>query len=121
VHDAPALNFIDKEINMATPNINIPPLDPNGYSAQVRILGGPARTGEVTYDAGFTNSTTPAGVFDFSRWIYVGTSGNLAYTKWDGTTESLPNLAAGVWHPIYAKNILSIGTSIAADQLRWGS
>jgi hypothetical protein len=106
---------------MATPNVQIPPLDPNLYTAQVRTLGGPARTGSVTYDTGFTNSTTPAGVFEFSRWIYVGVTGDLAYTKWDGTTETLPNLAAGIWHPIYAKNVLTAGSTIAANMLRWGS
>ncbi len=106
---------------MAAPVVVVPPLDPNGYTAQVRILGGPARTGTVTYDTGFTNSTTPPGVLEFSRWIYVGTTGDLAYTKWDGTTEILPNLAAGVWHPIYAVNILTTGSTIAAAQLRWGS
>jgi hypothetical protein len=113
--------YFDKDIKMATPNIFIPPLDPNLYTSQVRTLGGPARTGTVTYNAGFTNSSTPPGVFDLSRWIYVGTTGDLAYTKWDGTTELLPNLAAGIWHPIYAKNILSAGSTIAAAQLRWGS
>jgi hypothetical protein len=106
---------------MASPNIFIPPLDPNLYTAQVRTLGGPARTGSVTYDTGFTNSNTPPGVLEFARWIYVGTTGDLAYTKWDGTTESLPNVAAGIWHPIYAKNILSVGSTVAAAQLRWGS
>jgi hypothetical protein len=106
---------------MSLPTAFIPPLDPNIYSAQVRVLGGPARTGTVTYDTGFTNSTTPPGVLEFARWIYVGTTGNLAYTKWDGTTETLPNLAAGIWHPIYAVNVLSVGTTVAANQLRWGS
>ena len=106
-------NYFDKEIKMATPNINVPPLDPNLYTAQVRTLGGPARTGTVTYDVGFTNSTTPAGVYEFSRWIYVATTGDLSYTKWDGTTELLQNLAAGIWHPIYAKNVLSSGSTIA--------
>lgn len=106
---------------MANPIVKIPPLDPNLYTAQVRTLGGPARTGTITYDTGFTNSTTPAGVFEFSRWIYVGTTGNLQYTKWDGTTELLPNLAAGIWHPIYAINVTSANTTIAANQLRWGS
>ncbi len=106
---------------MATPNVFIPPLDPNLYTAQVRTLGGPARTGTVTFDVGFTNSTTPPGVFEFSRWIYVGATGNLAYTKWDGTTELLPGITAGIWHPIYAKNILTAGTTILAAQIRWGS
>lgn len=106
---------------MSLPLCNVPPLDPNIYSAQVRVLGGPARTGTVTYDTGFTNSTTPPGVLEFSRWIYVGVTGNLSYTKWDGTVETLPNLAAGIWHPIYAVNVLTSGTTIAAANLRWGS
>lgn len=106
---------------MSLPLSFVPPLDPNIYSAQVRVLGGPARTGTIVYDQGFTNSTTPPGVQEFSRWIYIGTSGDLAYTKWDGSTELLPNLAAGIWHPIYAVNILTAGTTIAAAQLRWGS
>lgn len=106
---------------MSLPFSFVPPLDPNIYSAQVRVLGGPARTGPVIYGTGFTNSTTPPGVQEFSRWMYVGTSGDLAYTKWDGTTELLPNLAAGIWHPIYAVNVLAAGTTIAALQLRWGS
>ena len=106
---------------MSLPYSYIPPLDPNLYSAQVRTLGGPARTGTVTYDTGFTNSTTPPGVLEFARWIYVGVTGDLAYTKWDGTTDLLPNLAAGIWHPIYAVNILTTGTGIAANMLRWGS
>ncbi len=106
---------------MAAPLVNIPPLDPNLYTAQVRTLGGPARTGTVTYDTGFTNSTTPAGVLEFARWIYVGTTGDLSYVKWDGTTETLPNLAAGIWHPIFARSVNTAGTTIAANQLRWGS
>lgn len=106
---------------MAAPIVNVPPLDPNLYTAQVRMLSGPARTGTVTYNTGFTNSTTPAGVFEFARWLYVGTTGDLAYTKWDGTTETLPNIAAGIWHPIYAINVLTTGTTVAANQLRWGS
>lgn len=106
---------------MSLPYCLIQPLDPNIFTAQVRVLGGPARTGTVTYDTGFTNSTTPPGVLEFARWIYVGTTGDLAYTKWDGTTELLPGLAAGIWHPIYAVNILTAGSSIAAAQLRWGS
>lgn len=106
---------------MSLPYNKVSPLDPNLYTAQVRVLSGPVRTGTVSYDTGFTNSTTPPGVLEFSRWIYVGTNGNLAYTKWDGTTEMLPNLAAGIWHPIYAVNILSVGSTIAAAQLRWGS
>lgn len=106
---------------MSLPFSYIPPLDPNLYTAQVRTLGGPARTGSIAYDTGFTNANTPPGVLEFCRWIYVGVTGNLAYTKWDGTTDILPNLAAGIWHPIYAVNILTAGSTIAANMLRWGS
>ena len=106
---------------MAAPIVIIPPLDPNLYTSQVRALAGPARTGTVTYDTGFTNSTTPAGVLEYARWIYVGTTGNLSYVKWDGTTELLPNLAAGLWHPIHCKMVTTVNTTIAAAQLRWGS
>lgn len=106
---------------MGLPVCIVPPLDPNIYTSQVRTLGGPARTGTVTYDVGFTNSSTPPGVWEYSRWIYVGVTGNLAYTKWDGTTELLTNLAAGIWHPIYATSIVTTNTTIAANQLRWGS
>jgi hypothetical protein len=106
---------------MSLPYSAVPPLDPNLYTAQVRVLSGPVRTGTVTYDTGFSNSTSPPGVLEFSRWIYVGTTGNLSYTKWDGTVELLPNLAAGIWHPIYAVNVTTTNTTIAANMLRWGS
>lgn len=103
---------------MALPTIVIPPLDPNLFTGQVRALAGIARTGTVTYDTAFGN----AGIArEFGRWIYVGTTGTLSYVKWDGTTETLPNLAAGIWHPIYAVSVNSSGTTIAANQLRWGS
>jgi hypothetical protein len=106
---------------MSLPFFKTTPLDPNLYTGLARIVSGPARTGSVTYDTGYTNSTTPAGVLEFATWLYVGTSGNLAYTKWDGTTETLPSLAAGMWHQIYSVNVLTTGTTIAANQLRWGS
>ena len=97
---------------MAVPTITLSPLDPNLFTGPARLVGGVARTGTVTYDTWYG---------EFARWIYVGTTGTLAYTKWDGTTESLPNLAAGVWHPIYSIQVNSSGTTIAANQLRWGS
>ncbi len=98
---------------MATiPTIPVPPLDPYNFTGPVRELAGIVRTGTVTYD-------TPYG--EFARWLYIGTAGNLSYIKWDGTTETIPNIAAGVWHPIHSVSINSSGTNIAADQLRWGS
>lgn len=90
--------------------LNIPPLDPNNFTAQVRNLGGVGRTGAPTLNV-------PYG--EFARWIYVGTSGDLSYVKWDGTTEVLPNLVAGVWHPILSVMINSTGTT--ALDIRWGS
>jgi len=95
--------------------IDVHSFDPqSGVTTQVRSLAGPIKTGAVTYDTVYTNS-------EFARWIYVGTTGNLSYVKWDGTTETLPNLASGVWHPIPSIMINTSGTTIAANQLRWGS
>lgn len=96
---------------MAQQVVDIPPLDPYIFTGPVRELAGIARTGTVTYNVRY----------EFARWIYVGTAGALSYVKWDGTTETLPNIAAGVWHPIHSIQINSAGTSIAAAQLRWGS
>lgn len=106
---------------MSLPLVNIPPLDPNLYTAQVRVLGGPVRYGSVSYDTGYTNSSTPPGVYEFATWLYVGTTGNLAITTWYGDTITLPNIAAGIWHPIKTVNVLSLGSTVAASQLFWGS
>lgn len=43
------------------------------------------------------------------RGIYVGTSGDVSITMADGSGGTLPNLAAGVWHPIMG--ILRVNTS----------
>ena len=95
------------------PSIDVNKLDPNGAtSGPARTVTAVIRTGTVTYDTEYG---------EFARWVYVGTSGDLAYTKWDGTTETLPNLAAGVWHPICSIKVNTTGTTIAANQLRWGS
>lgn len=101
---------------MATPTFLISAFDPNLYTGPARALAGIARTGTVTFDVPYS-SPYP----EYARWIYVGTTGNLAYTKWDGTNELLPNIAAGVWHPIFSIQILTAGTTILAAQLRWGS
>ena len=99
---------------MAVP-ISVNNNDPNNTTqGPARALVGPVQTGAVTYDVDF-------GTGVFGRWIYVGTSGDLSYVKYDGNTETLPNLAAGIWHPIPAIKINTSGTTIAANQLRWGS
>jgi hypothetical protein len=64
---------------------------------------------------------TPYGNPEFARWIYVGATGDLSYVKWDGTTETLPGLSAGFWHPIHSVMINSSGSTIASADLRWGS
>lgn len=85
-----------------------------GMPVKVRAVSGIIKTGEVVFDENYPNQEN-------ARYIYVGTTGNLSYVKWDGTTESIPNIAAGVWHPMCSLKINSSGTTIAADQLRWGS
>lgn len=90
-------------------------LDPNSLNnSPQRSLGGVVESGSVTFDSFYEGNV-------FARWIYIGTSGNLSYQKWDGTNETLPNLVAGLWHPICSIKINSSGTTISADQLRWGS
>lgn len=91
--------------------------DPFKLQEQSRTVAGIVKTGAVTFDVDFMD---PNNRFVYGRFIYVGATGNLAYVKPDGLTESLPNVAAGIWHPIFATRILSAGTSIAASMLRWG-
>ena len=97
---------------MATPAFTIPPLDPYGFTGPVRVMAGVARSGNVTLD-------TPYGNPEYARWLYVGVAGNVTYVKWDGTTQALTGLAAGVWHPIYSVQVNSSGTT--ATNLVWGS
>jgi hypothetical protein len=90
--------------------VDVRPLDPYGLTGPTRMMGGVARTGAVT-------PGTPYG--EFARWLYVGGTGTLSYVKWDGTTQALAGLSAGVWHPIYSLMINTAGTS--ATNLVWGS
>lgn len=80
----------------------VPPLDPNTYSGPTRTMSGVART---------LNPTLNSAYGEFMRWIYVGATGDVSYVKWDGTTQVLTGLAAGVWHPIYSLQINSSGTT----------
>lgn len=81
---------------------SIPPLDPNLKTGPSRIMSGVVRTLVPVL-------STPYG--EFMTWLYVGVTGNVSYTKWDGTTETLVGLAAGVWHPIYSVMINTSGTT----------
>lgn len=95
---------------MARPIYEVPPIDPNLYTGPSRLLSGPARTANVTLDTHYG---------EFARWLYVGTTGNINYTKWDGTTQTLVGVAAGIWHPIYSVQVNTAGTT--ASNLVWGS
>ena len=100
---------------MAVQLSSIAPLDPNAYTGPTRIMSGVARTGDVSLDTyyGANNSV------EFARWLYIGFAGDVSYVKWDGTTQILVGLAAGLWHPIYSIKINSTGTT--ATSIAWGS
>lgn len=100
---------------MAVQLIAVPPLDPNAYTGPTRVMSGVARTGDVVLDILYG----PNGSVEFARWLYIGVTGNVSYTKWDGTNQTLTGLAAGVWHPIYSIKINTTGTT--ATGLVWGS
>lgn len=90
---------------------DVPPMDPNNiFSGPTRLLAGPTRMGTVT-------NGTPYG--EYATWLYVGTTGNVSVVKWDGTTQVLTNMAAGIWHRMGSIMINSSGTT--ASGLVWGS
>lgn len=95
---------------MSLRTITVDPYDPYNFTGPTRELAGPVRTGSIT-------PGTPYG--EFARWIYVGTTGNLSYIKWDGTTQVLIAIQAGIWHRIHSIGVNSSGTT--ASNLVWGS
>jgi hypothetical protein len=93
--------------------INVNKFDPFGLTeGPARAVAPVVRTGTITFDQDYG---------EHARYLYVGTSGDLSYVEFDGTTETLPNAAAGIWHWICSIRVNSSGTTIAANQLRWGS
>ena len=100
---------------MALPIIDIHPLDGNTFTGPTRTMSGVGRTGDVTLDVPYGALGLP----EYARWLYVGVTGNVSYVKWDGTTQVLVGLAAGVWHPILSKMVNTTGTT--ATSLVWGS
>jgi hypothetical protein len=100
---------------MAVQLINVPPLDPLAYTGPTRVMSGVARTGDVTVDTFYGEN----GTVEYARWLYIGTTGNVSYVKWDGTSQTLVGLAAGVWHPIYSIKVNNALTTAA--NLVWGS
>jgi len=81
---------------------DVPPLDGNTYTGPTRTMSGVARTADVT-------TNVPYG--EKMRWLYVGTTGNVSYVKWDGTTQILVALVPGVFHPIYSLMVNAAGTT----------
>lgn len=100
---------------MAVQLCNVPPLDPNAYTGPTRVMAGVARMGDVILDEYYG----PNNSIEFARWLYVGVSGNVSFTKWDGTQQTLIGLAAGVWHPIFSIRVNSTDTT--ATDIAWGS
>ncbi len=100
---------------MAVQLLDVKALDPNAYTGPTRVMAGVARTGDVILDTYYGAN----GTVEFARWLYVGTEGDVSYVKWDGTSQTLIGLAAGVWHPIFSIKINTAGTD--AEDLVWGS
>lgn len=90
--------------------LDVPRLDPNLKTGPTRIMSGVVRTMTPVSDTQYG---------EFMTWMYVGVTGDVSYVKWDGATETLVGLAAGVWHPIYSVMINSAGTT--ATDIRVGS
>ena len=80
----------------------IPPLDGFNFTGPTRTMSGVARTLDPSLDNQYGEKM---------RWLYIGTAGDVSYVKWDGTTQVLTGLAAGVFHPIYSLMINSAGTT----------
>jgi len=95
---------------MSLPKLIVPPLDPNNFTGPVRLMSGLARMDDVTLDTAYG---------EFARWLYVGVAGAVSIVKWDGTTQLIPQLAAGVFHPICSVMVNTVGTT--ATGIIWGS
>lgn len=101
---------------MAIRTYDVGPLDPFAYTGPTRVMAGVARTGDVTPGTLYGNAGVAT---EFARWLYVGVAGNVSYVKWDGTTQILVGLAAGIWHPIFSLQVNTVGTT--ATSIVWGS
>lgn len=73
--------------------------------------------------ASYIAAVTPADGTDLpgglSGGIYVGVTGDLAIMDQGGTSVTLPNILAGVFHPINAKRILATGTTAASIRVSY--
>lgn len=96
---------------MALVPMTIPKFDPNcAVSTPTRPVEGVVKSRPVVLDTDHD---------EFARFILVGVAGAVSYVGWDGITVVIPNLAAGVYHPIYSIRINSSGTT--ATDMMWGN
>jgi hypothetical protein len=88
---------------MALMNIQvIPPFDGNNFTGPTRAMAGVARMLTVVPDTAYGEKM---------RWLYVGVTGDVSVVLYDGTTQLIVGLAAGVFHPIYTLMVNSVGTT----------
>lgn len=83
-------------------------------TSPARPLAGVLNTGTIT-----PSDTADYGTNIYARWLFVGVSGDVTYVKWDGTTQLLKNVVAGVWHPICSIRVNNTGTT--ATDMVWGN
>jgi len=100
---------------MAIPIITPTGFDPNIITSQVRALSGPVNINSLTLDTLYG----PNGQIEYATWLYVGTTGDVNITKWDGTDIVIHGLAGGFWHRIPTIRINTTDTS--ATFILWGS
>ena len=79
---------------------------------------------EQAWDAPATHAAavTPSdlnGLSDVTRWLYVGGTGDIAVVMADGTTQTLPGLAAGTLLPIRVSGVMATGTTASAIVALW--
>ena len=80
------------------------------YTSLANILAPISRT--FIIDDGVTDARSDtAELAIVTRAIYVGTSGTVKVVTAGGDTVVLPNLAAGVWHPLRVKQVYATGTA----------
>lgn len=100
---------------MSLKTIQVPSFDPNIYTGSFRLLAGPARTGNIVPGVPYGLN----GITEYATWLYVGTTGDILYVKWDGTNQLLTNIQAGIWHRF--EHIMVSPTGTTASGMVWGS
>ena len=88
---------------MPTQNIQvIPPLDGNLFTGPTRMIGAAGHIISPTFDVYYGEKM---------RLMYVGSSGSISFTQWDGTDITLPGLIPFRFHQILSLRINTTGTT----------